>query len=157
MNTFKSLISRVLGSVQKRCYSFQNENLFKVGSLTFTGDKDFEMEISDALDFLKGIDAEVYEKLMSFEAFFVHHHEKLPFSKPHVVNHESKFYTFTDNDIAWKRYGLIQRMYLVYLTSRKPLKEAYSELADWCKAKGFPDQIVNHYYGLASAESPPKR
>jgi hypothetical protein len=45
-------------------------------------------------------------------------------------------------------------MYLVYLTSRKPLKEAYSELADWCKSKGFPDQYVKHYYGLASAESP---
>ena len=112
------------------------------------------MEISDALDFLKGIDAEVYEKLMSFESFFVHQHEKLPFSKPHVANHESRFYTFTDNDIKWKRYGLIQRMYLVYLTSRKPLKEAYSELSDWCKAKGFPDQIVNHYCGLASAETP---
>lgn len=153
MKSLKSLISRLLGSIQKMGYSFQNENLFKVGSLTFAGNEMLKHDISEALDFLKGIDADVYEKLVSFEAFFLHHHEKLPFRKPHFADHESKVYSFTDNDIAWKRYGLIQRMYLVYLTSRKPLKEAYSELADWCKAKGFPDQIVNHYYGLASAES----
>jgi hypothetical protein len=154
MKSLKSLISRLLGSIQKRGYSIQNDNLFKVGSLTFAGNEMLKHEILDAFDFLKGIDADVYEKLMSFEAFFVHHHEKLPFGKPHFADHESKVYSFTDSDIAWKRYGLIQRMYLVYLTSRKPLKEAYSELADWCKSKGFPDQYVKHYYGLASAESP---
>lgn len=153
MKSLKSLISRLLGGIQKKCYSFQNENLFKVGSLTFAGNEMLKQEISEALDFLKRIDADVYEKLMSFEAFFIHHHEKLPFRKAHFADHESKVYSFTDNDIAWKRYGLIHRMYLVYLTSRKPRREAYSELADWCTAKGFPDQIVNHYYDLASAES----
>jgi hypothetical protein len=106
MKSLKSLISRLLGSIQKRGYSIQNDNLFKVGSLTFAGNEMLKHEILDAFDFLKGIDADVYEKLMSFEAFFVHHHEKLPFGKPHFADHESKVYSFTDSDIAWKRYGL---------------------------------------------------
>ncbi len=150
----KSLISKITGDITKFLYSFQNKNLFKVGSLTFAVDEKLQEEISDAFDFLKGIDADVYDKLMSFEAFFIHHYEKSLFGKPHYAVHESKVYTFTDNDIAWKKYGLIQRMYLVYLTSRKPRKEAYSELAEWCKSKGFPVSIVNHYEALASAESP---
>jgi hypothetical protein len=73
MKSLKSLISRLLGSIQKRGYSIQNDNLFKVGSLTFAGNEMLKHEILDAFDFLKGIDADVYEKLMSFEAFFVHH------------------------------------------------------------------------------------
>jgi len=154
MKSFKSLISKITGDITKFLYSFENKNLFKVGSLTFAGDEKLQEEISDAFDFLKEIDPDVHDKLMSFKAFFVHHYEKSLFGKSHYAVHDSKVYTFTDNDIAWKKYGLIQRMYLVYLTSRKPTKEAYSELCEWCKSKGFPDPIANHYEALASAKSP---
>jgi hypothetical protein len=111
--------------------------------------------VNKALDHLKSIDERLYHEITSFQCVFLECFSFPVLGNRRYANYTTREFTISLNDQTWKDYGIIGRIYFVYLNSFQSKEAAALEVANWLGKHGCPQVLVDFWHKSATPKPIP--